>query len=166
MAQIDIRASLGFCIPYIVNMTSEIGVQETFIYNHPSIFTVAIVVIIFELNRYIVKTYKGVLSSVHKQILYRVLFKFAFQLVFTFCLLFLFLSIWYGAILKMEDYHELIFMNISFGLVITLIFLLFYELSYFFYKWTEEQSRVKNLEIIFKAFLDVVKFLKFIRYNN
>ncbi len=149
---------LGFCVPYLVNMTPEEVTIESFLYEHPSVFSVFVVVIIFETNRFFVKFFKNIILSFHKKTIYRVFFKFVFQLFLTFCLLFAFLSIWYIFILKLENYFEFLITTIFFGLTVTLIFLLSYDLSYFFYKWTEEQTRTKNLEIInSKAQINLMK---------
>ena len=114
---------LGFCVPYITNMIPDGNPQDSFICRHPSVFTVVVVIIVFELNRYIVKMYKGVFTSKNFHPINRLLIKFIFQLVYTFCLLFLFLSIWYSYFLKLDDYFELMINTTVFGLVVTLIFL-------------------------------------------
>lgn len=122
---------LGFCVPYFTELTPD-GAGESFIYNHPSVFTVFLVVIVFELNRFVVKNHKNIFV-VNASLIYKVILKFAFQLVFTFCLLFLFLSIWYCLFLDYKEHFDFLINNVAFGLFVTLFFLMSYELSYFFF---------------------------------
>ncbi|MBL6657773.1 MAG: hypothetical protein ISR00_05420 [Flavobacteriales bacterium] len=75
---------LGFCVPYLTNIIPDVNLQDSFICRHPSVFTVVVVVIVFELNRYVVKMYGDVFASINFHPVNRLLLKFIFLIFYNY----------------------------------------------------------------------------------
>ncbi|MGB2363755.1 MAG: histidine kinase, partial [Flavobacteriales bacterium] len=140
---------VGFLLPYITQIVPTDNFSETFIASTPSLYTLPIVYLIFEINRKLLvyskkRFFKRKNIDGYSLILVR---RVILQLFFNAVLIFFFLLVWYHTILQVDDFTYNIYNNMFACMSLTLAVILIYEAGYFLDKLIQEMTKSHLLEI-------------------
>ncbi|MGC6469736.1 MAG: sensor histidine kinase [Flavobacteriales bacterium] len=138
---------MGLLLPYFTDLFPESPYNENFLSEYPYFFTIFFSVIFFESNRLSFKLLKKVLK-IQFDISVNIIFRTIVQLGLTLFLLVFSLLFWFEIVLETTNYTKIMFDNIKIGLVITFIFLLLYQASYFLHKWSQLITKAEKLEVV------------------